>query len=479
MTDFSGLVGISFLATQISRGSVAGNGNGTSTFTEVIGLANQSAIIGTYGPTATIKFTSVAVSGGFTNFTATVTSPTNSFANGTIVGNFLGNDATDLLLNVTSGLPGVGAAFLYVTNTVAQQPGVGNTAIVSGVGNNIVYTPPACFAEGTLIETARGLIAVESLVIADEVVIHTGDRGSARVGTRPITWIGHRRIACRRHPEPHTVWPVRIRAGAFGDNLPHRDLFLSPDHAVFVDGVLIPVKFLINGKTIAQEPRDSIRYFHIELMEHDILLADGLPCESYIDTGNRAAFENGTGPTILHPDLATQTWEEGACETLVMSGAKLVATRVRLLDQAKSLGYLLTSDSELGVLTSAGMLRPSVDGQTYRFSLPDAATGIRLVSRSAVAAHICADSDDFRKLGVAVTGVALNGVAIALDDSRLGSGWHQREHSAPDTDWRWPDGDAELLISGEGTLEITIPWAGSYWSDAATEEASTKAVNAA
>ena len=65
-----------------------------------------------------------------------------------------------------------------------------------------------------------------------------------------ITWIGHRRVDCARHPDPRRAWPVRVSVGAFGDGLPRRDLWLSPDHAVFVDRVLIPIKHLINGCTI-------------------------------------------------------------------------------------------------------------------------------------------------------------------------------------------------------------------------------------
>jgi hypothetical protein len=86
------------------------------------------------------------------------------------------------------------------------------------------------------------------------------------------------------------VWPVRVRAGAFGARRPHRDLVLSPDHAVFVDKVLIPVRYLLNGATIVQEPVDVITYWHVELARHDVLFAEGLPCESYLDTGNRALF---------------------------------------------------------------------------------------------------------------------------------------------------------------------------------------------
>jgi len=61
---------------------------------------------------------------------------------------------------------------------------------------------------------------------------------------------------------------------------------------VFVDGVLIPIRYLINGCTIAQEPRSEVRYFHVELTRHSVVLAEGLACESYLDTGNRAALDH-------------------------------------------------------------------------------------------------------------------------------------------------------------------------------------------
>jgi hypothetical protein len=37
------------------------------------------------------------------------------------------------------------------------------------------------------------------------------------------------------------------------------------------------------------------------------LLAEGLPAESYIDTGNRGFFENSGTPPVLHPDLTDET----------------------------------------------------------------------------------------------------------------------------------------------------------------------------
>ena len=187
-----------------------------------------------------------------------------------------------------------------------------------------------CFCTGTRILTDRGEIAVEALRVGDRAA-------SAFGGTAAVTWIGHRRVDCRRHPRPHDVWPVRLRRGAFAEGQPRRDLLLSPDHAVFVDGVLMPVRYLINGATIVQEPADSVTYWHVELPHHDVLLAEGMPCESYLDTGNRGAFDNGAGPTMLHPDFARRVWQEAACAELVMDGPDLQAARFLLLARAEFL----------------------------------------------------------------------------------------------------------------------------------------------
>ena len=151
-------------------------------------------------------------------------------------------------------------------------------------GNHGTDVVIACFATGARILTATGEVQVESLRVGDAVA--TLRRG----GFGRIEWLGHRRVDCRRHADPRAVWPIRVQAGAFGPATPHADLLLSPDHAVFIGGVLIPVRYLVNDRTVVQEARDAVTYWHVELASHDILLAEGLPAESYLDTGNRAAF---------------------------------------------------------------------------------------------------------------------------------------------------------------------------------------------
>ena len=77
-----------------------------------------------------------------------------------------------------------------------------------------------------------------------------------------------------------------------------------------VDGVLIPVRYLVNGRPSRRSRSDSIDYLHVELDRHDVLLAEGLPSESFLDTGNRAAFVGGGAALELHPEFSRRVWRE-------------------------------------------------------------------------------------------------------------------------------------------------------------------------
>ena len=73
----------------------------------------------------------------------------------------------------------------------------------------------------------------------------------------------------------------------------------------------MPTRLLINGATIVQETVSEVVYYHVELPEHDIIQAEGLNCESYLDTGDRTAFEDGGGVVVLHPNFLP-LWREAA-----------------------------------------------------------------------------------------------------------------------------------------------------------------------
>jgi hypothetical protein len=195
---------------------------------------------------------------------------------------------------------------------------------------------PLCFAAGTRIATPRGHRPVEQLRVGDTVMTVSGAR-------QRIQWIGRRRVDCRRHAKADRVMPIRIAPHAFGDGRPCRTLWLSPDHSVFVEAVLIPIRFLVNDDTIAQIEVDAITYYHIELPKHDVVLAEGLPVETYLETGGRDAFDNGGGATQLHPDFApsevrvAMMWDSFGFAPLIGDSARLELVRTRLRLQGELL----------------------------------------------------------------------------------------------------------------------------------------------
>ena len=182
----------------------------------------------------------------------------------------------------------------------------------------ITTTDTPCFVSGTMIETPAGEIAVENIRPGDDIRLADGSIGR-------VHWVGHRRIGCTARPDDA---PIRIRAGALGGNLPRRDLVVSPDHALFLDGVLVPAGLLVDGVRIVCDDAERVTYHHVELERHAILLAEGAPAESYLDTGNRARFANCT----LGYDPIDAAGND-PCAEVVFGGPRLQAIRARLRER--------------------------------------------------------------------------------------------------------------------------------------------------
>jgi hypothetical protein len=144
-----------------------------------------------------------------------------------------------------------------------------------------------CFALGSLIETPDGERAVETLKIGDLVRTATGSETK-------ILWVGRQSVA--KYCATPTAQPVRIRAGALGNDLPHADLTVTADHGMVIDGYVINASALVNNDTIdfvpVAELPEQFAYYHIETENHDVILANGAATETFVDAAGRAAFDN-------------------------------------------------------------------------------------------------------------------------------------------------------------------------------------------
>ena len=221
---------------------------------------------------------------------------------------------TTLTIDEEVGGTVVGSATLSgITNQYSAPDGPNQTVIVGDAATADFtgrFDLAPCFAAGTLIATPDGDVPVEALTAGTPVRLATG-------GTAPVVWTGHRRQA--------DAETVRIRAHALGHGRPARDLVVSADHGIFLDGVLVQAALLANGDTILAERRPEITFWHVELASHAILLAENAPAETYLDTGNRHRFGN----CPLSYDQRDAARHE-PCAEMVFAGERLDRIRAAL-----------------------------------------------------------------------------------------------------------------------------------------------------
>jgi Hint domain len=317
--------------------------------------------------------------------------------------------------------------------------------------------PIGCYAAGTRIRTKHGEIAVEHVSPGDRLA--TLRDGQVSYGT--VTWVGYRHHEITRDPNREESAPIRIRRDAVADGQPNRDLFVSPEHCLFLDGKLIPAKLLVNGVTLVQERQTAaVTYYHLELERHSVLLADGLPAESYLDTGNRDVFSNSDVPT-LHPQFAVNydatRWDTDAAAPLARDPVEIERIWQRLIDRAEAMGYgrraiKTTTAPDIHVVAAGQTVRPVVDTDNrYVFVLPRGAASAILVSRFGIPADMATFSPDTRRLGVRVSWIAMQAddeeTVIPIDHPALRQGWQAVERSGASL-WRWTDGNAQLPVTG-------------------------------
>ncbi len=372
---------------------------------------------------------------------------------------------------VTVGTAGIvtidASGTIYTLNIAGAYVGESDFNIA---GDIVLTEVAACFAAGTQILLEDGERPVEQIKPGDRVITENGRAA-------PVRWVGHRHVDLRHVSEKQDLYLVRIKASAFAANMPRRDLLVTQDHCIFIDGGLIPARMLVNDASIyLDQSIQQFTYYHLELDRHDILLAEGLPTESYLDTGNRGNFANVAVPRLI-ADFAVNAghsnWLDDAAAPLVVDRETVEPIWHGLDERAKSLGFgqqkaavTLTQQPHLRLLLEDGReLNPcSHNASRYMFKIPNGARPTRLLSRaSRPSVAIGPYVDDRRMLGVAVEKLVhwsdLDGVDIPASGMAL-AGWHGAEDGC-----RWTNGNAALnfpAFTSETFLEVRVAATTSY-----------------
>jgi hypothetical protein len=270
-----------------------------------------------------------------------------------------------------------------------------------------------------------------------------------------LRWIGTGRALITRTNCDRTS-PVVVRRNAIDEGVPHRDLYLTRGHSLFIDGMLIPVEELVNHHSIAWVERPGVvEYYHPEVEGHDVILAEGAPAETYRDDGSSAQFQNIADRPPTEP--------VSPCALIVNSGPVLDRIWERIRRRAGIISLPQTDDPDLHLLADGVRLDgENIGGRIWRFRLSSPISELRIFSRSAVPSAI-GTVRDHRRLGVALRHVIIEHVGvrteISWDAPCLEKGFYGPE---PIDCHRWTNGDASLpaallAMSAPGTtVELCV-----------------------
>jgi hypothetical protein len=242
-----------------------------------------------------------------------------------------GDTITALTFNETSGAA-LGADLQSVEildNTAGERFQINFTMVDETAAATATFAEAfrvaICYVTGTRIATPAGEMPVEDLQIGDLVLTAAGV-------AKPVKWIGRLSHTAQDVATAPQLRPVMIRQDALGSGLPRRDLMVSPMHALFIDDSFVPASALVNGVSILRRDSEGpVDYIHVELHDHDVILAEGVPAETFVDDDSRTMFDNVSEYYDLY---GTADSRRGYSVPRLEEGYRLEAIRRRIAARA-------------------------------------------------------------------------------------------------------------------------------------------------
>ncbi|MCJ8354702.1 Hint domain-containing protein [Novacetimonas hansenii] len=331
-----------------------------------------------------------------------------------------------------------------------------------------------------MIRTPAGDVAVENIKIGD-MVVTWGNRHNTET-LREVVWSGSQTVRVRPHlPDDEAGYPVRIVKDAIADGVPYKDMLITAEHCLFFDGKFVPVRMLVNGRSIFYDKSiTSYDYYHIETAQHSVIMADGMLSESYLDTGNRRNFHQAGN--VVRIGSSPRNWADDAAAPLAVNRDFVEPLFHRIGERAIASGHaprseppIVETNADLHLVTKTGaVLRTMREANGHAFfMIPPGIEEVRIMSRTGRPSDMVGPYvDDRRHLGVLVRSIKLFEGNIARPvTSHLApdapAGWHDGGYMPCKEPCRWTDGQATLPLGHRhptlmGLLCIEIIAGGPY-----------------
>lgn len=229
---------------------------------------------------------------------------------------------------------------MYYHNTTPDQ-------FIDILFNNNTPIEYPCFYQGSEIETIYGWKRVENIQIGDEVIAYVNGKKEFR----KVIWTGSTSLS--KTKKNNTL--IKIEQNALRDNIPSKDLYITPEHCLYIDHCFVPARMLVNNRSIYEVSALTNSFiYHIELEKHSIINAHNVMTESYLDTNNTYIGKKSQKETKY------KSWEKDAAAPLNVARAfvepifRQIETRAIALNitQKKNIQSVkITQDPEIQLLT--------------------------------------------------------------------------------------------------------------------------------